>query len=76
MISCYGKPYWIAEIIRILPCTKKLQDPKLPEVIPRANSWRQAKQTVKDETSYSSEVHTRLEIENGQFATCGAEYTG
>jgi hypothetical protein len=43
IISCYGKPYWITEIIRILPGTKELIDPKSPEIIPRANPWMNAK---------------------------------
>jgi hypothetical protein len=43
MISCYRKPYRITEIIHILPGTKKLKDPKLPEIIPRANPWMNAK---------------------------------
>jgi len=43
MIFCYGKRYRIREIIHILPGTKKLKDPKSPEIIPRANPWINAK---------------------------------
>jgi hypothetical protein len=43
MITYYGKPYWIIEIIRILPGTKELKDPKSPEIMPRENPWMNAK---------------------------------
>jgi hypothetical protein len=34
-----------------MPCAKKTQDPKLPEIIPRANPRMKNKQTVEAQAS-------------------------
>jgi hypothetical protein len=71
MISCYGKPFWIPYIRRILPCTKKPQSPKPTKITPRTNP----RMEVEAEISCSSDDHIGPETGNMQFVTYGAQST-